>query len=116
MRLVRAIPYVLPLVLMVCLSSAQNSRAQGDGDPGQVAGEFLLLLLGSQEGKQQAIEFVTTQWQPEFVPMMLEVITFNQDPAFGAQLVALLENKTGRSFGFNSSYFIKVKYSIFLSS
>ncbi|MEH6636500.1 MAG: DUF3179 domain-containing protein [Halioglobus sp.] len=103
MRLVRAMPYVLPLVLMACLSSTQNSRAQGDGDPGQVVGEFLLLLLGSQEGKQQAIEFVATQWQPEFVPMMLEVITFNQDPAFGAQLVALLENKTGRSFGFNSS-------------
>ena len=33
--------------------------------------------------------------------MLLEVLTFNQDPAFAAQLVQLLERKTGRSFGFN---------------
>ena len=32
---------------------------------------------------------------------LLAVLTFNRDPAFGPQLVQLLENKTGRAFGFN---------------
>jgi len=89
------------LILSAFLYLAQQSIARGDDDPGQLVGEFLLLLLGTQQGKREALEFVDTNWQPDFTPMLLEVLTFNRDPAFGPQLVQLLENKTGQAFGFN---------------
>ena len=93
---------ILGLILLwVTLCTAQVSSAQPMKDPEQVVGEFLLLLLGSPEGKEEALEFVASHWQPNFTPMLLEVLTFNQDPAFGAQLVQLLQSKTGRTFGFN---------------
>ena len=95
---------VLCLILfLACLARVPHSTAQQEEDPGEVVGEFLLLLLGSQEGRQQALDFVQEQWQPGFTPMLLEVLTFSEDPAFAAQLVALLERKTGRSLGFNIS-------------
>ena len=97
----RLTPILRLMLLLVLLSRAQFITAQTENDAGQVVGEFLLLLLGTDEGKQEALAFVDDQWQPDFTPMLLEVITFNRDPAFGARLVRLLEDKTGRSFGFN---------------
>ena len=66
-----------------------------------MVGEFLLLLLSSEEGKREALAFVGDHWQPGFTPMLLEVLTFNHDTAFAPSLVELLEERTGRSFGFN---------------
>ena len=88
---------VLLAVLFVC----QNVMAKADEDPNQVVGEFLLLLLGTDQGRQEAVDFVEKHWQPNFTPMMIEVLIFNRDPAFGRQLVQLLENKTGQSFGYS---------------
>jgi hypothetical protein len=91
-------------LLLLCSFVLPLSQALGaprEEDSAEVIGEFLLLLLGSPEGKQQALEFVDTQWQPGFTPMLLEVLTFNRDAAFAPSLVALLEKKSGHSFGFN---------------
>jgi hypothetical protein len=89
------------LILSALLYLPQQSSGQSDDDPGQVVGEFLLLLLGTQQGKGEALAFVETNWQADFTPMLLEVLTFNRDPAFGPPLVQLLEKKTGQGFGFN---------------
>jgi hypothetical protein len=89
------------LILSAFLYLPQQSIAQSDDDPEQVVGEFLLLLLGTQQGKQDALVFVETNWQAGFTPMLLEVLTFNRDPAFGLPLVQLLEKKTGQAFGFS---------------
>ena len=61
------------LILSAFLYLAQQSIARGDDDPGQLVGEFLLLLLGTQQGKREALEFVDTNGQPDFTPMLLEV-------------------------------------------
>lgn len=98
--------YLLCLLLMyplLALSTTPPAREDGS----EVVGEFLLLLLGSDEGKQEALAFVDRRWQPEFTPMLLEVLTFNRDPAMGVQLVQLLEKKTGQSFGFNSNQWLR---------
>jgi hypothetical protein len=49
------------LLLLAFLSRVELSAAQADNDPGQVVGEFLLLLLGTDEGKQEALDFVGDQ-------------------------------------------------------
>ena len=89
------------LVLVLFLSACHDCRAQVDADPVPVADVFMLLLLGPPEGRTEAREYIESQWQPGFVPMVLEVITLNQDPALGSELVSLLEKKTGQSFGFD---------------
>jgi hypothetical protein len=101
MRLSPLMVKSLLLALVLFLSACQDNQAQPVEDSGEVVGEFLLLLLGSPEGKRQALEYVDKQWQPDFTPMLLEVITFNRDPAFGAHLVQLLQDKTDRTYGFN---------------
>ena len=89
------------LMLTAFLYLPQQGVAQGDDDPGEVVGEFLLLLLGTDQGKRGALDYVEGNWQPDFTPMLLEVLTFNRDAAFGPPLVQLLEKKTGQDFGFN---------------
>jgi hypothetical protein len=97
--MLRAHLATLSLLLLLLLSP--GTHAQGTIDNRDVVGEFLLLLLGSEEGKRQALDYVDEHWQPGFTPMLLEVLTFNSDMAFAPALVELLEDKTGRSFGFN---------------
>ena len=101
MRRSRLSPALMLSVLLTLLPAAHSGGEQLEDDPTAVVGEFLLLLLGTPEGKQQALDFISDSWQPSFTPMLLEVLTFNREPAFGTQLVQLLEDKTGRSFGFN---------------
>ena len=93
--------FIVVLATVGILSMSQPLSAQNRVDNHAVLGEFLLLLLGSEEGKRQALAFVDENWQPGFSPMLLEVLTFNEDTAFAPPLVELLEKKTGRSFGFN---------------
>jgi hypothetical protein len=97
--MLRAHLATLSLLLLLLLSP--GTHAQGTIDNRDVVGEFLLLLLGSEEGKRQALDYVDEHWQPGFTPMLLEVLTFNSDMAFAPALVEVLEDKTGRSFGFN---------------
>ena len=87
--------------LLVLLLLAPGIQAQGTDDNRDVVGEFLLLLLGSDEGKRQALEYVDTNWRPGYTPMLLEVLTFNNDMAFAPSIIEVLEERTGRSFGFN---------------
>lgn len=102
MRSLCALPQrllLLALLLLALLVAAKGSGAPAEDDPGQVVGEFLLLLLGSDEGKREALDFVDDRWQENFTPFLLEVLTFNRDQAFGLELVELLQRRTGQSFG-----------------
>lgn len=89
------------LFLLVILFSTPFSGAESDSDSDSVIGEFLLLLLGSEEGKNEALDYVDANWQPDFTPMLLEVLIFNRDPAFGPRLIKLLEAKTGQRFAYD---------------
>jgi hypothetical protein len=93
--------YFLVAVLLLALLSPTILQAREQPPDEQIIGEFLLLLLGTDEGKREALEFVETNWEDGFAPMLLEVFTFNRDPAFGPKLVAQLERGTGQSLGFD---------------
>lgn len=93
--------YLIILMFAVALTLSLAARAQPENDDVEIVGEFLLLVLGTAEGKQEALEFIDTRWQPSFTPMVLEVLLISRDPAFAARLVALLQRKTGLSFGFD---------------
>ncbi len=93
--------HLLTLLVACLLWMTPPGVAQNRIDNSEVLGEFLLLLLGSDEGKRQALVFADRNWQPGFAPMLLEVLTFNQDMEFAPAMVEVLERKTGRSFGFN---------------
>ena len=92
---------LLPLTLVLLLSACHDCRAQTDEDVVPVVDVFMLMLLGPPEGKHEALNFIDSQWQPGFTPMLLEVLTFNRYPELGAQLVQVLERNTNQSFGFN---------------
>jgi hypothetical protein len=92
--------FLLPLLLVACLGSAAIAQATPESDNDRVVAEFLLLLLGSEDGRQEALDFVESHWQPSFTAMLLEVLTFSRDPAFTIRLIRVLEDKTGQSFGF----------------
>ena len=94
----RYLPVVLLLLALLGPSTLQSRDRPSDE---QIIGEFLLLLLGSDQGKQEALNFIEANWEDEFAPMLLEVVTFNRDPAFGPKLVAQLERGTGQSLGFD---------------
>ncbi len=94
-------PLYLSVSLFVLLLCYQVPlRAEKDTHE-QVIGEFLLLLLGTPEGKREALSFVDSHWQDGFVPMVIEVMTFNRDPQLGVELVDLLQAKTGQELGFD---------------
>ena len=91
---------LLPMVTLLTLLASLHTPAMEERDE-QIIGEFLLLLVGSPEGKREALAFVDDHWQKGFTPMLIEVLTFNRDPAFGPQLVELLQAKTGQANGYD---------------
>ena len=91
---------LLPMVTLLTLLASLHTPAMEERDE-QIIGEFLLLLVGSPEGKREALAFVDDHWQKGFTPMLIEVLTFNRDPAFGPQLVELLQARTGQANGYD---------------
>lgn len=84
-------------LLLVCFSTAPHA---GETTPDEaVVGEFLLLLLGDEAGRADALDFVADTWSPGYPAMMLEVMTFNRDPRLAGALRGLMEERTGQRRG-----------------
>jgi hypothetical protein len=91
----------LLLVLYAVAAISVAPAAWSETSEEEVIGEFLLLLLATPECKREALQFVDRNWREGFTPMLVEILTFNRDPAFGTELVSLLEAKTGQRHGFD---------------
>jgi hypothetical protein len=90
----------LLLGLVLLLAAPAVPRAQlAPAASGQVVSEFLLLLLGSDSGRREALDFIDRQWRPDFAPMLVEALTFSRDPVFAEEMLELLQDKTGQSLG-----------------
>lgn len=94
-------PRAIALVLLFCLCISQAPAGSAQVDPERELSEVLLLLLGTDDAKDDALVYLEQHWQTQYVPMLLEVLTFSRDPAFATRLIQLLENGTGKSFGYS---------------
>ncbi len=64
---------------------------------------FLRLPVQEGEAWLSAYSRIEQNWQPDFVPMVLDVILLEREPAFRGALIQLLAEKTGKPFGYDQA-------------
>jgi len=62
---------------------------------------FVNLVTADDKEKQKSLEYIRKNWEPSFTIMMLEVIYLTRGPAFTGKYLKLMEEKTGKDFGYN---------------
>lgn len=82
-------------------SAAVPAMAQTEQATDPVAGSapFIDLLIGSGEERAIALQTISDDWQPEYLPMALETIRLAGNQPFAALMIELLREKTGEDFG-----------------
>ena len=83
----------------VLLLGAQPSRA-GLGER-EVSRAFLTLVVGEEADIVEAIDLIESNWEPSYLPMVLDVMRLIRNPAISATLLRLIETKTGGEHGFD---------------
>ena len=61
---------------------------------------FVALVASPDKDKEEALKFISKNWEPSFTAMMIEAIYLSDNPAFKAKMVKLLEEKTGQKYGY----------------
>lgn len=61
---------------------------------------FVALVASPSEDKEKAFKYISENWEPTFPIMVIEAIYLSNDPAFTRKLVRLLEEKTGKDYGY----------------
>ncbi len=64
-----------------------------------IRGQFLQFSVGAPENRLHALEWIETHWQPGVAAMAIEALRFAGGRENRAKMVALLERKTGQSYG-----------------
>jgi hypothetical protein len=82
------------LVGILCVSESNPSEQT-------VVDQFLKLAITEGQVWLSAFSRISNEWQDAFIPMILEVIFVEREPAFRFQLFQLLEEKTGQSFDYD---------------
>ena len=83
----------------VLLLGAQPSRAElGERE---VSRAFLTLVVGEEADIVEAIDLIESNWEPSYLPMVLDVMRLIRNPAISATLLRLIETKTGGEHGFD---------------
>ncbi len=62
---------------------------------------FVDLVTSDNKGKQKSLDYIRKNWEPSYTIMMLEVIYLTREPAFTGEYLKLMEEKTGKDFGYN---------------
>ena len=83
----------------VLLAVAPSSRAElGDREASRA---FLTLVVGEEGDIVEAIDLIESNWEPSYLPMVLDVMRLIRNPAISATLLRLIETKTGGEHGFD---------------
>ena len=61
---------------------------------------FVALVASPSEDKEKAFKYISENWEPTFPIMVIEVIYLSNDPPLAAKLIKLLEEKTGKDYGY----------------
>ncbi len=60
--------------------------------------EILSLISRSPIRREEALAYLDENWEPEYAPMMIELLSLGRDPSW----LELLEEKTGQDHGFDT--------------
>lgn len=93
------------LASLLLLSTFTDLRAQSESDQLAVK-HFLNLFDQNASTHQESLDYISENWQPEFIPMVLEVVYLQKDPEVVRPLLSLMNRKEGweANFEFNSWY------------
>jgi len=93
----KIITLLFSIIFLGCaLFFAQDSYSKEN-----IAQTFLNLVTSDENGKQRSLKYIRNNWEPSFTIMMLEVIYLTRDPSITAKYIKLMEEKTGKDFGYN---------------
>jgi len=84
-------------LLSLALAAPPPTAADAKGD--EVVHRMPQLL--SPEHRDDVLKLVRKRWQPEFVPMILDLIPLSRDGSWNRELIGLLEEKTGEKLGYD---------------
>ena len=83
----------------ILLLGAQPSRAElGEREATRA---FLTLVVGEEGDIVEAIDLIESNWEPSYLPMVLDVMRLIRNPAISATLLRLIETRTGGEHGFD---------------
>ena len=86
------------LILFLLVASLAWSAETTRSSPDNVQ-LFISLLHDTPD--REILHSIRKNWEPGFVPMVLEIIRFNRNFPVNYSLILLLEEKTGKRFGFD---------------
>ncbi|REJ86195.1 MAG: DUF3179 domain-containing protein [Acidobacteria bacterium] len=90
-------PFRAATALSVLLALGGIAAAGGQSvSPDLAAADFVDLLRNDPDIRRGVLSRVERQWQPSFVPMLLEVLQLVRDPVYRDELFDLLERATGQ--------------------
>ena len=96
MSATRTLVIALGFILVL---GVQPSRAElGERE---VTRAFLTLVVGEERDIVEAIDLIESNWEPSYLPMVLDVMRLIRNPAISATLLRLIETRTGGEHGFD---------------
>ncbi len=90
-------------LVLSCLSTT-NSASQATEPKAKPSQQFMQLLLGGNSlEKEQLLKCIKDNWDSSHEIMALETLYFAQDPEVTFFLIQLLQEKTGRNYGYDTN-------------
>lgn len=88
--------------LFICPNLSQSQETLSSVSKEKIVPvSFVSFVVSPKEDKEKAFEYISENWEPSFPIMLIESIYLGNDPAFSAKLIKLLEEKTGKNYGYD---------------
>ena len=88
------------LAAALFFAAASSSSAAEPDFTSDLKPFFTLFGAGGEEASG-ALGSIAEDWKEGYVPMLLEVLRFSRDAEVVAQIIALMESRTGQAFGYD---------------
>ncbi len=91
--------FIIPIILLI--SAYAVSEGETKSPQAGTAEKFFELVVAPMEHRLRNVEYIKNNWEDSFVPMVIEVLYLSGEPKLNAELISVLQSKTGMDFGFN---------------
>lgn len=100
---------LLPLIMFACTNDSSGQvHSKKEGVYTRGAGLFISLLSSQSPIETQGlIKSIESNWKPGYTIMAIEIIYLIQDPDLSFQLATLLQEKTGKAYGYRFNEWYK---------
>ena len=95
----RALAVILSVSLFPAAAAAGPKEVVSHAVELATPDEFISLLFDDPAARRQAIERISSTWQPGYTVMLVEILPFTRDPSVRSLVVSTLEEKTGQRLG-----------------